>query len=63
MTTPSEEDLRDALSSVLLIDNNDDECVVDGIDGALVLSIVLFFVEIGRRFGHRKISHITLSYL
>ncbi len=33
---PSEDDLRSALASVLLVDNNDDEGVVDGIDGACV---------------------------
>ena len=34
MATPSEEALRIALASVLLKDGNDDEGVVDGIDGA-----------------------------
>jgi hypothetical protein len=34
MATPSEEELRFALASVLLVDNNDEGGVVDGIDGA-----------------------------
>jgi hypothetical protein len=38
MTTPSEEQLRFALASILLVDNNDDEGVVDGIDGAYYFS-------------------------
>eukprot|EP00571_Detonula_confervacea_P014441 CAMPEP_0172306260 /NCGR_PEP_ID=MMETSP1058-20130122/7364_1 /TAXON_ID=83371 /ORGANISM="Detonula confervacea, Strain CCMP 353" /LENGTH=797 /DNA_ID=CAMNT_0013018085 /DNA_START=111 /DNA_END=2504 /DNA_ORIENTATION=- len=36
MTNPSEEDLRNALASLLLKDGNDDEGVVDGIDGDIV---------------------------
>lgn len=36
MSTPSEEDLREALASLLLVEGNDDEGVVDGIDGDIV---------------------------
>ena len=34
---PEEEELREALASVLLKDGNDDEGVVDGIDGKYAL--------------------------
>lgn len=33
---PEEEDLRKALASILLKDDNDDEGIVDGIDGDIV---------------------------
>lgn len=33
MTTPSEKELRLALASILLVENNDNEGVVEGIDG------------------------------
>lgn len=36
MATPSEEELRDALASVLLKDGSEDEGVVDGIDGDII---------------------------
>mmetsp|Transcript_16138 Transcript_16138/g.38699 ORF Transcript_16138/g.38699 Transcript_16138/m.38699 type:complete len:804 (-) Transcript_16138:121-2532(-) len=35
-TTPPEEELRSALASILLKDGNDDEGVIDGIDGDIV---------------------------
>ena len=41
MTTPPEEDLRGALAAVLLKDGNDDEGVVDGIDGEYYLYLQL----------------------
>lgn len=36
MATQTEEELRGALASILLIDGNDDEGVIDGIDGDIV---------------------------